>query len=128
MVPRVWFGVLIVLFFFFETAPRTRPLEQSGTPGSFYELVTSGYYNDAPLFRLRPKVFVQFGINGTPAIAQSWRGRTIPDDPFQPAHSNVRGMVFFAFAVPNGRTTQVVINLRDNSSDYEGNRSCRLAA
>jgi len=85
----------------------------------FYELVTSGYYNDAALFRIRPKVFVQFGINGNPRTAQSWRGRTIPDDPFQPAHSNARGMVFFAWAVPNGRTTQVVINLRDNSAEYD---------
>ena len=60
----------------------------------FYELVASGYFNDAAVFRVRPKVFAQFGINGTPAIAQSWRSRTIPDDPFQPEHSNVRGMVF----------------------------------
>ena len=85
----------------------------------FYELVTSGYYNETALFRLRPKVFVQFGINGNPTTAQSWRKRAIPDDPFQPAHSNVRGMVFFAWAVPNGRTTQVVISLRDNSAEYD---------
>ena len=85
----------------------------------FYELVTSGYYNDTALFRVRPKVFVQFGINGNPTTAQSWRKRAIPDDPFQPAHSNVRGMVFFAWAVPNGRTTQVVISLRDNSAEYD---------
>ena len=85
----------------------------------FYELVTSGYYNDTALFRVRPKVFVQFGINGNPTTAQSWRKRAIQDDPFQPAHSNVRGMVFFAWAVPNGRTTQVVIGLRDNSVEYD---------
>lgn len=85
----------------------------------FYELVTSGYFNDSPVFRIRPKVFAQFGINGDPKVSQSWRPKTIPDDPFQPAHSNVRGMVFFAFAVPNGRTTQVVINLRDNSAEYD---------
>ncbi len=85
----------------------------------FYELVTSGYFNDTAIFRVRPKVFAQFGINGTPAIAQSWRSRTIPDDPFQPEHSNVRGMVFFAWAVPNGRTTQVVISLRDNHEEYD---------
>jgi cyclophilin family peptidyl-prolyl cis-trans isomerase len=85
----------------------------------FYELVTSGFYNDAALFRVRPKTFVQFGINRDPATAQAWRTRTIADDPFQPAHSNVRGMVFFAWAVPNGRTTQVVISLRDNSAEYD---------
>lgn len=85
----------------------------------FYELVTSGYFDDSALFRVRPKTFVQFGIAADAALAQAWRGKTIQDDPFQPAHSNVRGMVFFAWAVPNGRTTQVVINLRDNSAEYD---------
>ena len=33
----------------------------------FYELVTSGYYDDAAIFRIRPKTWVQFGINGRSA-------------------------------------------------------------
>jgi peptidyl-prolyl cis-trans isomerase A (cyclophilin A) len=85
----------------------------------FHELVTSRYYDDAALFRIRPKTWVQFGIAGDPKLAQSWRPKTIPDDPFQPAHANVRGTVFFAWAVPNGRTTQVVINLRDNREAHD---------
>ena len=85
----------------------------------FYELVTSGYYNDAAIFRIRPKTWAQFGINGDPKVSQAWRPRTIPDDPFQPAHPNIRGTVFFAWAVPNGRTTQVVINLRDNREAHD---------
>jgi cyclophilin family peptidyl-prolyl cis-trans isomerase len=85
----------------------------------FYELVASGYYDDVALFRIRPKTWVQFGINGDPKVAQAWRGRTIPDDPFQPAQANVRGTVFFAWAVANGRTTQVVINLRDNRETHD---------
>jgi hypothetical protein len=28
--------------------------------------------------------------------------------------SNQRGTIAYAFAVPNGRTTQIFINLRDN--------------
>ena len=43
--------------------------------------------------------------------------RAIPDDPRR--ESNVRGTVAFAFAVPNGRTTQVFINLRDNSATHD---------
>ena len=78
----------------------------------FYALVTSGYYNDAAIFRIRPKTWAQFGIAGSPSVAQRWRTRTIPDDPF--SQTNVRGTVAFAWAVPNGRTTQVFINLRDN--------------
>ena len=83
----------------------------------FYELVTSGYYDDAAIFRIRPKTWAQFGIAGDPKVAQAWRTRNIPDDPFK--EPNVRGTVFFAWAVPNGRTTQVVINLRDNREAHD---------
>ena len=85
----------------------------------FYELVKSGYYDDTALFRIRPRTWVQFGINGDPKVSQAWRPRTIADDPFQPEHANVRGTVFFAWAVRNGRTTQVVINLRDNREAHD---------
>lgn len=85
----------------------------------FHELVAGGYYDDAALFRIRPKTWVQFGINGDPKVSQAWRPRTIADDPFQPEHANVRGTVFFAWAVRNGRTTQVVINLRDNREAHD---------
>jgi len=79
----------------------------------FYNLVRHGYYDEAAVFRVRAGVFAQFGINGDPAIAQIWRAHTIPDDPR--VLSNVRGTLAYAFALPNGRTTQVFINLRDNS-------------
>ena len=83
----------------------------------FYELVTSGYYDNAAIFRIRPKTWAQFGIAGLPALAQAWRTRTIPDDPFR--EPNLRGTVAFAWAVPNGRTTQVFINLRDNRETHD---------
>lgn len=85
----------------------------------FYELVTSGYYNDAAIFRIRPKTWAQFGIAADPKVAQAWRPRRIPDDPFQAAQPNARGTVAFAWAVPNGRTTQVFINLRDNRETHD---------
>lgn len=83
----------------------------------FVALVRHGYYDEARLFRINPGRWTQFGINGDPAIAKAWRGRTIPDDPF--TQSNVRGTVAFAFAVPNGRTTQVFFNLGDNSPTHD---------
>jgi peptidyl-prolyl cis-trans isomerase A (cyclophilin A) len=83
----------------------------------FYELVTSGYYDDSAIFRIRPKTWAQFGINGKPALSGAWRSRTIPDDPFKEA--NVRGTIAFAWAVPNGRTTQVFINLADNRETHD---------
>ena len=83
----------------------------------FYELVTAGYYDDAAIFRIRPKTWAQFGIAGSSKIAQDWRTKSIPDDPFR--QQNVRGTIAFAWAVPNGRTTQVFINLRDNRDTHD---------
>jgi peptidyl-prolyl cis-trans isomerase A (cyclophilin A) len=84
----------------------------------FYTLVTSGYYDDAALFRVVKGKWAQFGIAGTPSVAQAWRTRTIPDDPFV-GQSNVKGTVAFAFATANGRTTQVFFNLVDNSPTHD---------
>jgi cyclophilin family peptidyl-prolyl cis-trans isomerase len=85
----------------------------------FFNLVRSGYFDDSRFFRVVNGQWAQFGISGDPAVAALWRDRTIPDDP--PKRSNRRGMVAFAFAVPNGRTTQVFISLRDNSNlDAQG--------
>jgi cyclophilin family peptidyl-prolyl cis-trans isomerase len=83
----------------------------------FHELVSAGYYDDVAFSRVIAGKWAQFGINGDPKIAQAWRERTIPDDPFK--ESNVRGTVAFAFAVPNGRTTQVFINLADNRPTHD---------
>lgn len=86
----------------------------------FYELVTGGYYDDNRFFRVVKGQWAQFGINGDPKTATTWRARTVGDDP--PAGQSVtRGAVAFAFAVPNGRTTQVYFSLRDNSyQDAQG--------
>jgi peptidyl-prolyl cis-trans isomerase A (cyclophilin A) len=83
----------------------------------FYGLVRAGYYDDVAVFRIRAGVWAQFGIHGDPAVAQRWRTRTIPDDPR--VLSNERGTVAFAFKDPDGRTTQVFINLRDNSEKHD---------
>src|SRR6187401_1449237 len=84
----------------------------------FLELVESGYYDEARFFRIRKGTWVQFGIAADPRVAQAWRGKTIPDDPFIGV-TNKRGTVAFAFKDPNGRTTQVFINLKDNSETHD---------
>jgi cyclophilin family peptidyl-prolyl cis-trans isomerase len=84
----------------------------------FHELVTSGYYDDARVFRIRKGTWAQFGIAGDPKVAHAWRTKTIPDDPYKGV-SNTRGTVAFAFKDPNGRTTQVFINLRDNAETHD---------
>jgi cyclophilin family peptidyl-prolyl cis-trans isomerase len=83
----------------------------------FYNLIRSGYYDGDRFFRVIRGRWAQFGINGDPKIAGAWRTETIPDDPRR--ESNVRGTIAFAFAVPNGRTTQVFINLKDNSTTHD---------
>jgi cyclophilin family peptidyl-prolyl cis-trans isomerase len=84
----------------------------------FHELVSSRYYDEARFFRIRKGTWVQFGIAADPAVAQAWRTQTIPDDPWN-GRSNTRGTVAFAFKDPNGRTTQVFINLKDNSETHD---------
>jgi homoserine O-acetyltransferase len=83
----------------------------------FYDLVTARYFDDNRFFRVVKGQWAQFGINGDPAIAKAWRTRTIPDDPR--GQSNVRGMVAFAFAEKNARTTQVYIALKDLSDPQD---------
>ena len=84
----------------------------------FYELVSSGYYDDNRFFRVVAGRWAQFGINGDPKVAAAWRSKTFPDET-GPRQSNVRGTVAFAFAVPNGRTTQVYIALSDLSATQD---------
>lgn len=83
----------------------------------FVALARHGYYDGNRFFRVRPGRWAQFGINGDPAIAQAWRTQTLADDLF--VQSNTRGTVAFAFAVPNGRTTQVFVNTNDNSVTHD---------
>jgi len=79
----------------------------------FYELLQSGYYDDARFFRVIPGFMAQFGINGDPHVWALWSVRRLPDDPVH--QSNTRGMVSFATAGPNTRTAQVFINYGNNS-------------
>ena len=83
----------------------------------FYNLMRHGYYDDTAVFRIRAGTWAQFGINGDPAVSQAWRAQTLPDDPR--VLSNTRGTVAYAFKDPDGRTTQVFINLRDNAETHD---------
>jgi peptidyl-prolyl cis-trans isomerase A (cyclophilin A) len=80
----------------------------------FYNLVKNGFYNDARFFRVIEGFMVQFGINGNPKVSAVWQNADIADDPVK--QSNERGMITYATAGPNTRTTQVFINFGDNAS------------
>lgn len=79
----------------------------------FYNLVKNGFYDDVRFFRVLKNFMAQFGINGDPKVSSVWRTAAIQDDPVKA--QNTRGMVSYAMAGPNTRTTQLFINYRDNS-------------
>jgi cyclophilin family peptidyl-prolyl cis-trans isomerase len=93
----------------------TMELHRSWSPRGvdrFYNLIRNGYYDNSHFFRIRDRDFVQFGIHGTPNVAQAWRDQRIPDDPV--IESNIRGTVAFAMGYEaDDRTTQIYINLKD---------------
>jgi peptidyl-prolyl cis-trans isomerase A (cyclophilin A) len=78
----------------------------------FYNLVKVGYYDDVAFFRVIDGFMVQFGIHGDPAANLAWHQARIADDPV--TQSNKRGMVTYAMAGPDSRTTQLFINFKDN--------------
>ena len=81
----------------------------------FYVLVKNGYFDDARFFRVIEGFMAQFGMHADPYVTAAWRNHPIPDDPV--TQSNLRGYLSFAAtSLPNSRTTQVFINLVDNTN------------
>lgn len=112
-----------------ETAPSEFRVKVETTKGSFvvavhrewapngadrfYNLVKVGFYDQTRFFRAIEGFMVQFGISGYPEVASAWMDARIPDDPV--TQHNTPGRVTFATAGPDTRTTQLFVNLVDNS-------------
>ena len=79
----------------------------------FYNLVNAGFYTECRFFRVMENFMAQFGFHGNPEVTGVWADATIPDDPIK--GSNTRGTITFATRGANTRTTQLFINLIDNS-------------
>lgn len=80
----------------------------------FYNLVKNGFFDGVRFFRVVPKFVVQFGIHGDPDLAMKWLESKIEDD--KVVESNKRGFLTYAkSSQPNSRSTQLFINLSDNS-------------
>jgi len=79
----------------------------------FYQLVSNGFYDGVLFNRVVAGYIAQFGLSGDPAVTAVWKRVTIPDDPV--VASNTRGTIGFAMTGPDTRSTQVYINLVDNT-------------
>jgi peptidyl-prolyl cis-trans isomerase A (cyclophilin A) len=83
----------------------------------FYNLVRSGYFTDAPFFRVISGFMAQFGISARVDVNRAWDKASFADDKGMEMHSNKRGMVTFATTgQPNTRGTQLFINYGDNAN------------
>jgi peptidyl-prolyl cis-trans isomerase A (cyclophilin A) len=78
------------------------------------ELIDAKHFDNARFFRVVPGFVAQFGMHADPMTNAEWQQRSIPDDPV--TQSNVRGTITFAAAsTPNSRSSQLFINLVDNT-------------
>jgi peptidyl-prolyl cis-trans isomerase A (cyclophilin A) len=85
----------------------------------FQELVKGQFYVDCRFFRVVPNFVAQFGIAASPLTQNEWKHSPIPDDPV--LRPNLKYTVSFAMSGKNSRTTQLFINLKDNTYlDKEG--------
>lgn len=78
-----------------------------------YQLVSAGALDDNAFFRVVPEFIVQFGVPGDPKANARWDSQPIVDDP--PAEKNRRGTIAFANKGPGSRTSQLFVNLSDNT-------------
>jgi peptidyl-prolyl cis-trans isomerase A (cyclophilin A) len=80
----------------------------------FYNLVKHHFYDNASFFRVVPGFVVQFGISAYPPVAAAWANANIKDEPV--VGSNKKGYLTYAkTSMPNTRSTQIFINLKDNA-------------
>ena len=81
----------------------------------FYSMVKIGYFKDILVFRAIRGFMFQFGIHGDPDVNAKWGEARFNDDP-KGKQSNKLGYITFAkTGAPNSRSTQLFINLRNNS-------------
>ena len=78
-----------------------------------YQLITSEFYTDIALFRVVPNYVVQFGIHNDSTLNNSWEKYKIPDEPV--LEKNTKGAISFARGGVESRTTQLFINIKNNS-------------
>ncbi|NNJ25382.1 peptidylprolyl isomerase [Alienimonas chondri] len=99
--------------FVVEARPDWAPLGAA----RFKTLVEEGFFDGAAFFRVIPGFVAQFGLAADPAETAKWKGTDLRDEPVLVA--NTPGRLSFAKSGPNTRTTQMFINLGDNSRSLD---------
>eukprot|EP00283_Hemiselmis_rufescens_P015076 CAMPEP_0173437624 /NCGR_PEP_ID=MMETSP1357-20121228/18129_1 /TAXON_ID=77926 /ORGANISM="Hemiselmis rufescens, Strain PCC563" /LENGTH=247 /DNA_ID=CAMNT_0014402817 /DNA_START=1 /DNA_END=744 /DNA_ORIENTATION=- len=80
----------------------------------FYSLVMNDFYDGGRFFRYADNFVVQWGLKGEPHIDEMYEnGANINDD--SPKKSNSAGRITFATSGTDTRSTQVFVNLADNT-------------
>ena len=79
----------------------------------FWELIDSDFYVQCKMFRVVPNFIAQFGIASLPSEQAKWKHQPIDDDPV--TQSNLKYSITFAMSGKNTRTTQLFINMKDNT-------------
>jgi peptidyl-prolyl cis-trans isomerase A (cyclophilin A) len=80
----------------------------------FYNLVRAGYYTDVYVHRVIEGYIAGFGIHDDPRVNGVWNRELMVDEPR--IMRNERGRVAFAQSGPNTRSSELFINLADNSN------------
>ncbi|EYF06511.1 peptidylprolyl isomerase [Chondromyces apiculatus] len=80
----------------------------------FFNLVKLGFYDGVRLHRVVDGFMAQFGVSPNPSVNGAWFKAFIPDDKRE--KSNKRGLVTFATAGADMRTTQVFVNYADKNA------------
>tara|TARA_R110002073_G_scaffold40547_1_gene114875 strand:+ start:79849 stop:80493 length:645 start_codon:yes stop_codon:yes gene_type:complete len=78
-----------------------------------YQLITNDFYTNIALYRVVPDFVAQFGIHNDSVVNTSWRAHKVPDEPV--VAKNLEGTIAFARGGKETRTTQLFINLKNNS-------------
>jgi cyclophilin family peptidyl-prolyl cis-trans isomerase len=79
----------------------------------FHALVRHGFFTNVAFHRTIRNFVAQFGIHGDSLINAVWSGKTIADDEVRA--KNERGTLAFARGGANTRSTQLFVNLVDNT-------------
>lgn len=77
-----------------------------------YQLIKTGFFTSALLFRVEPDYVVQFGVSANYAANRFWDPLKLIDEPV--ILKNTKGTISFARGGRNNRATQIFINMVNN--------------